>query len=67
MNAAKIKYYKKLTSFICILAGAGLLIEHLFAWQEFNLLDFPGHEWFGLILVIIGFFVSARWSKGKEL
>ncbi len=67
MNDAKIKYYKKLISFICIIVGAGLLIEHLFAWGGFDLLDFPGHEWWGILLVIIGFLIGGRWSKGKEL
>ena len=67
MNDAKIKYYKKLGSFICILVGSGLLIEHLFTWQEFNLLDFFGHEWYGIILIIIGFILSGKLTKGKEL
>lgn len=67
MNDVKIKYYKKLGSFLCIIAGAGLLLEHLFAWGGFDLLDFQGHEWYGIILVIAGFILSGRLSKGKEL
>lgn len=63
----KLDYYRKLISFICILAGSGLLIEHLFSWGGYDLLDFCGHEWYGLILIIIGFIVSGRWQKGKEL
>lgn len=67
LSDAKIKYYKKLGSFLFILAGAGLLIEHLFTWGGMDLLDFPGHEWWGLILVIVGFLIGSRWSKGEKL
>ena len=67
MNDVKIKYYKKLASYLCILSGSGLLLEHLFTWGGFDLLDWPGHEWFGLILIITGFLISGRWQKGKEL
>lgn len=67
MNCAKIKYYKKLSSYVCILVGSGLLLEHLFTWGGFDLLDLFGHEWYGIILIIIGFIISGRLSKGKEI
>jgi hypothetical protein len=64
----KIKYYKKLISLVCITSGTGLLLEHLFTWGEFNLLDIPfSHDLYGLILIFIGFLVSGVWSKGEKL
>lgn len=64
----KIKYYKKLISLVCITSGTGLLLEHLFTWGEFNLLDFPfSHDLYGIILIIIGYLISGVWSKGENI
>jgi len=63
----KIQYYKKLISMITIVTGSALLLEHLFTWGGFDLLDFQGHEYYGLILIIIGFAVSSRLKKGDKL
>lgn len=63
----KITYYKKLISMITIVSGAALLLEHLFTWGGFDLLDFQGHEYYGLILILIGFGISSRWKKGDKI
>lgn len=52
---------------ITIVTGSALLLEHLFTWGGFDLLDFQGHEYYGLILIIIGFAVSSRLKKGDKL
>ena len=37
------------------LAGVILMVEHLYSYGHFSFYDFLGHEWFGLILCLIGF------------
>lgn len=60
-------YYKRLASFVLILCGAGLMIEHLFTFGGFDLLDFIGHEYYGLAMIILGFLLSMKWGQWKEL
>jgi len=67
-NWGKLKpYYKKLTSGLLIAGGGFLLIEHLFQFDGFDLLDFVGHEYYGLGMIIVAFLLSMKWKQWKEL
>ena len=61
------EYCKKPVSAALIMAGAGLMMEHLFTFDGFDLLDFWGHEYVGLALIIAGLFVSMKWSQWKDM
>lgn len=50
-----------------IMAGTGLMMEHLFTYDGFDLLDFAGHEYYGLAMIIIGFLLSMKWGQWKSL
>lgn len=60
-------YYKKLTSGLLIVGGAFLMLEHLFTYDGFDLLDFFGHEYYGIGMIIIGFLLSMKWSQYVDL
>ena len=61
-----IKYHKS-TSALLIMGGAGLMMEHLFTYDGFDLLDFVGHEYYGLAMIIIGFLLSMKWKQWDSL
>lgn len=61
------QYCKKPISAALIMAGTGLLLEHLFTYGGFDLLDFWGHEYLGAGLIIVGFLLSMKWGQWKEL
>lgn len=60
-------YYRKLLSGILIVAGGFLMLEHLFEYDGFDLLDFIGHEYYGLAMIIIAFGLSMKWKQWKSL
>jgi len=60
-------YYKKLISAGLIILGAFLMLEHLFMFGGFDLLDFIGHEYYGLAMIIAGFLLSMKWDQWKTL
>ena len=60
-------YYRKLVSASLIVLGSFLMLEHLFQFGGFDLLDFIGHEYYGLGMIILGFGISLNWSQWKEL
>lgn len=60
-------YYRKVTSGVLIVGGSFLMLEHLFEFDGFDLLDFIGHEYYGLGMIIIGLLVSMKWEQWKEL
>ena len=60
-------YYKKLISMVLIVSGSALMLEHLFEYGGFDLLDFAGHEYYGLALIGVGFLLSMKWSQWKTL
>ena len=60
-------YYKKLTSGLLIVGGSFLMLEHLFTFGGFDLLDFIGHEYYGLAAIITGFLLSMKWHQWKTL
>jgi len=50
-----------------ILLGGFLMLEHLFEYGQFDLLDFIGHEYYGLALIIAGFLISMAWQQWHDL
>jgi len=57
-----LSYYKKLGSGLFIVGGAFLLLEHLFKFEGFDL-EFFGHEYYGLILIGLGFLLKVKWKQ----
>lgn len=67
-NWSRLKpYYKNLISLVLIVSGAALIIEHIFKYNGTDMLDFAGHEYYGLAMIIIGFLLSMKWGQWKEL
>jgi len=60
-------YHRKLASGLLIVGGTFLMLEHLFTYDRFDLLDFVGHEYYGLGIITIGFLVSIEWSQWKSM
>ncbi|TFH46258.1 MAG: hypothetical protein E4G94_02780 [ANME-2 cluster archaeon] len=60
-------YCKKPTSAALIMGGTGLLMEHLFTFDGFDLMDWWGHEYVGMGLIITGFLLSIKWGQWKSL
>ena len=58
-------YCKKPVSAALIMGGTGLMMEHLFTYDGFDLLDFVGHEYYGLAMIIAGFLLSMKWGQWK--
>ena len=71
MNEDELKsfkeYCKKPISTVLIVGGAGLLMEHLFEFGGFDLLDFAGHEYYGLAMILAGFLLSMKWGQWETL
>ena len=49
------------------MGGVGLMMEHLFTYDGFDMLDFVGHEYYGLAMVLIGFLLSMKWKQWDSL
>ena len=64
---AFIEYCKKPVSVALIMGGTGLMMEHLFTFGGFDLLDFWGHEYLGLGMIVAGMMVSIKWKQWEEL
>lgn len=60
-------YYRKLISGMLLVGGSFLMLEHLFMYDGFDLLDFMGHEYYGLGMIIIAFLLSMKWGQWKTL
>ena len=50
-------YTNTLTGMILLLTGSFLYVEHIYQWG-FQFWDFIGHEYFGLILILISMFLA---------
>ena len=61
-----IEYCKKPVSAMLIMGGTGLMLEHLFSFSGFDLLDFWGHEYVGLGMIVAGLLVSMKWIQWRE-
>ena len=64
MNYIK-KEWKKLGSMSLIILGSFLLLEHIYTYGGIDLLDILGHEWFGIILIVLGVLFANRWGRLK--
>lgn len=64
---ALVKGYKKPISAFLIMGGTGLLLEHLFSYNGFDLLDIQGHETYGLIMIAVGVGLSVKWKQWDTL
>ena len=62
-----LNYCKKPVSAALIMGGTGLMMEHLFTYNGFDLLDFWGHEYLGAFFVIFGFLLSVKWEQWSEM
>jgi len=62
-----LSYYKKLASGGLIVCGSFLLLEHLFQYNGFDLLDFSGHEYLGILMIIAAFLLSMKWHQWRSL
>ena len=61
------EYCKKPVSAMLIGGGSCLMLEHLFEYGGFDLLDFWGHEYLGFGMIFFGFLLSMKWGQWKEL
>lgn len=61
------EYCKKPISAFLIMGGSGLMMEHLFTFGGFDLLDFWGHEYLGLGMIITGMLLSMKWFQWETL
>lgn len=60
------EYSKNLFGILFIGSGAFLIIEHIYMWGEFTFFDFIGHEWLGLVLILLGCGLNVKfWRKTK--
>ena len=59
-------YYKRLLSGVLIAGGSFLMLEHLISFKGFDLLDFVGHEYYGLGMIIAGFLLSMKWHQRRK-
>lgn len=60
-------YYKRLISLVLIVGGAALMIEHLFQYGGYDVMDVAGHEYYGLAMIVAGFLLSMKWKQWKSL
>ena len=71
MNERALKRYKRycknLIAGIFIASGSFLMLEHLITFKGFDLLDFAGHEYYGGVLIFIGFLIGMKWYQWKTL
>ena len=58
-----IRYYRKLISGLLIMGGGFLLLEHLFAFEGFDIELLVGHEVYGLLMIGAGFLISLKWEQ----
>lgn len=56
------EYIKSRVSFLLIVGGTALLLEHLFCFVGFDI-ELIGHEYYGLIMIIVGFLLSVKWKQ----
>jgi len=59
------KETKKLIGMSSIILGSFLILEHIYTYGGIDLLDILGHEWLGIIFILIGILVANRWNNMK--
>ncbi len=58
-------YVRRLFGAGIALLGAFLLIEHIYHWG-FEFYDIIGHEYLGLLLILVGIALTIRFNKTSE-
>ena len=59
--------WKKLGSMSLFGLGAFLILEHIYTYGFISLGDFLGHEWLGIVLLILGLiFANKKWSEKES-
>ena len=61
------EYCKKPVTAMLIGGGSCLMLEHLFEYGGFDLLDFWGHEYLGFGMICFGFLLSMKWNQWSEM
>ena len=59
-----LKYYRKLIGALLITGGGALMLEHLFQFDGFDV-ELLGHEFFGLVMIVIGYLLCLKWEQMK--
>ena len=62
-----LNYCKKPVTAGLIGGGSCLMLEHLFEYGGFDLLDFWGHEYLGFGMISLGFLLSMKWNQWSEM
>ena len=60
------EYVKTTVSGLCLVAGAYLLLEHLYMFGGFDI-EILGHEWYGLGLIIFAILIKIKWRQIKDI
>jgi len=61
------KKFKKLGSMGLNILGSFLVLEHIYTYGYISLGDFLGHEWFGIIFIILGLFCArGKWQENES-
>ncbi len=55
-------YFRRLVGAGIALLGAFFLIEHIYHWG-FEFYDIIGHEYLGLLLILVGIALTLRFNK----
>ena len=56
-------YVRNLWGVFFVLSGAGLITEHIWTWGEFTFFDFIGHEWLGVLFILIGIALNVSFRR----
>jgi len=57
------KYTKNLYGIAAILLGAFFCVEHIYSYGRLDFYDFLGHEWLGIILIIVGIILNISFKR----
>jgi len=57
-----LSYYRWLISGVLLVGGFFLIFEHFARFGGFDV-EVLGHEWYGLVLIILGMLLSLKWKQ----
>ncbi|MCK5616134.1 hypothetical protein KAR91_80465 [Candidatus Pacearchaeota archaeon] len=60
-------YYARLLGMVLTAGGAVLIIEHNIKYDGLDLLDWCGHEYYGIGMIVFGFLISIKWEQWRTL
>ena len=64
-SISKIKYIKNLAGVFMVGGGSFLIMEHIWSWGSFDFFDIIGHDWLGLLMIIIGIILNLNFDKKR--